>query len=290
MKAPVIQKRREKEKEARMRRHEHAQPDENLVYYTFPIFDAYPNLACLVSTRLGGVSTGSLRSLNLSFRTGDTEEAVVENRHRLHTVLGVQAKGIAQAQLVHGNHIEKVTEQAPFDALYTFPSTDGLVTNLRDRPLFIPVADCTAIAFFDPNQQVIGLIHAGWKGVINRIPQRMVETMYTAYGCQPEDIRVGISPGIGPCCYQVREDLVAIFTEALPDDASRFFLPQPDDTIHLDMWTALRWELQGVGIVPEHLEVAEICTACHTNEFYSHRAEHGRTGRFACLLVLSSFY
>lgn len=269
-----------------MLRHEHPQSDANLVYYTFSLFDAYSGLACLVSTRLGGVSTDSLRSLNLSFRTGDREEAVVENRRRLNNVLGVQAERVAQAQLVHGNHIERVTEQAPFDAFYKFPSTDGLVTSVRDRPLFIPVADCTAIAFFDPNQQVIGLVHAGWKGVINRIPQRMVETMHTAYGCQPEDIRVGISPGIGPCCYQVREDLVSIFTDAFAEDASRFFLPQPDDTIHLDMWTALRWELQGAGILPEHLEVAEICTACHTDEFYSHRAEQGKTGRFASMIVL----
>lgn len=286
----MVQKRCEKEKEARMLRHEHAQPDENLAYYTFPLFDAYSGLTCLVSTRLGGVSTGSLRSLNLSFRTGDTEEAVIENRRRLNAVLGVRAERVAQAQLVHGNHIEKVTEQAPFDAFYTFPSTDGFVTNLRNRPLFIPIADCTAIAFFDPNQEVIGLVHAGWKGVINRIPQRMVEMMHTVYGCQPENIRVGISPGIGPCCYQVQEDVVSIFTDAFPEDASRFFLLQSEDTIHLDMWTALRWELQGVGIVPEHLEVAEICTACHTDEFYSHRAEQSRTDRFACPLVLSSFY
>jgi YfiH family protein len=269
-----------------MLRHEHAQPDEYLVYYTFNILNEYPNLACLVSTRLGGVSTGYLRSLNLSFRTGDTEEAVIENRRRLHSVLNVQAERVAQAQLVHGNHIETVTEHAPFDAFYKFPATDGLVTNLRDRPLFIPVADCTAIAFFDPQQQVIGMVHAGWKGAINRIPQRMVETMQTTYGCRPADIRVGISPGIGPCCYQVREDLVAIFTEAFPEDASRFFLPQADDTIHLDMWAVLRWELQTIGILPEHLEVAEICTACHTDEFYSHRAEHGKTGRFASMIVL----
>jgi hypothetical protein len=166
MRAPVVQKHRETEKETRMLRHEHVQPDENLVYYTFPLFDAYPGLACLVSTRLGGVSTGYLRSLNLSFRTGDTEEAVVENRRRLNSVLGAQTERVAQAQLVHGNHIERVTEQAPFDAFSPFPSTDGLVTNLQDRPLFIPVADCTAIAFFDPKQQVIGLVHAGWKGVI----------------------------------------------------------------------------------------------------------------------------
>jgi YfiH family protein len=188
--------------------------------------------------------------------------------------------------LVHGNHIEMITPDSPAGSRYTFPETDGLVTSLKNRPLFIPVADCTAIAFFDPKQQVIGMVHAGWKGAVNCIPQRMVEIMQRTYGCDPTDILVGISPGIGPCCYQVREDLVEIFTGAFPEVASRFFVPQPDDTVHLDMWTALRWQLEASGILPEHLHIAEICTACHTDEFYSHRAEHGKTGRFACLLAL----
>jgi purine-nucleoside/S-methyl-5'-thioadenosine phosphorylase / adenosine deaminase len=269
-----------------MLRHEYVQPDENLVYYTFPLFEAYSDLACVVSTRLGGVSTGDLRSLNLSFRTGDTEEAVMENRARLYRILDISAVRVAQAQLVHGNHIEAVTNHSPLDAFYKFPATDGLVTALRDRPLFIPVADCAAIAFFDPKRQTIGMIHTGWKGVANRIPQRMIEMMQTVYGCNPANILVGVSPGIGPCCYQVREDLVTIFTQAFPQEASRFFLPQPDKTLHLDMWAALRWQLLAVNILPEHLEIAEICTACHTDEFYSHRAEHGKTGRFASLIVL----
>jgi copper oxidase (laccase) domain-containing protein len=97
---------------------------------------------------------------------------------------------------------------------------------------------------------------------------------------------VAISPAIGPCCYQVREDLVALFTQAFPQEASRFFVLQPDDTIHLDLWAALSFQLLAAGILPSHLEIAEVCTACHTNEFYSHRAQHGKTGRFASVIML----
>jgi YfiH family protein len=273
-------------KDVCMLRHEHRQPDEPLVYYTFPLFDGSSDLACVVSTRLGGVSTGALRSLNLSFRTGDREEAVIENRSRLYNVLSIAAERVVQAQLVHDSHIEVVTKQTPLDAFYKFPTTDGLVTNLRNRALFIPVADCAAIAFFDPFRQVIGMAHAGWKGVLHRIAERMIETMHTVYGCHASDILVAVSPAIGPCCYQVREDLIATFTQAFPQDASRFFVPQPDDTIHLDLWAALRWQLLAAGIVPSHLEIAEVCTACHTEEFYSHRAEQGKTGRFASVIVL----
>lgn len=269
-----------------MLRREYPQSGENLVYYTFSIFDPYPHLSCVVSTRSGGVSTDYLRSLNLSFRTGDKEEHVIENRTRFYRIADVDAESVAQGQLVHGNHVESITLDSPAGSRYKFPETDGLVTSLKNRPLFIPVADCTAIAFFDPEQQVIGMVHAGWKGAVNGIPQRMVETMQKAYGCNPTNILVGIRPGIGPCCYQVREDLVEIFTRAFPEVASRFFVTQPDDTIHLDMWTALRWQLEVSGILPEHLNIAEICTACHTDEFYSHRAEHGKTGPFACLLIL----
>jgi len=84
---------------------------------------------------------------------------------------------VTQAQLIHGNHIEIITEQSPRSFSYKFPETGGLVTNVANRPLFIPVADCAAIAFFDAYKRVIGLLHAGWKGVIRHIIPEMVQIM-----------------------------------------------------------------------------------------------------------------
>jgi YfiH family protein len=271
-----------------MIRHSQQQPEEALVYYTYQLFSSSPQVACLTSTRLGGVSQGHLHSLNLSFRVGDEEEAVLTNKERFYRLLNIDAETVAQAQLVHGAHIEIVREYAPRDARYKFPSTDGLVTNLIDRPLFIPVADCLAIAYADPKHHAIGLAHVGWKGAVAKIPQEMVKVMHTAYGTEPADLLVGVSPGLGPCCYEVQQDLVTIFTETFPTEAHRFFIPQANGSIHLDMWTAVLWQLQDVGVQAEHIELANICTACHTDEFYSHRAEKGKTGRFASMIVLQS--
>jgi polyphenol oxidase len=269
-----------------MRRHEQPQTGENLTYYSFDLFEPFPQVPCVISARLGGVSEGYLRSLNLSFRVGDEEQSVITNRSRFYAAVGVEAEAVAQAQLVHGTHIAMVTSQSPCGVQHKFAETDGLVTNVPNRALFIPVADCAAVAFFDPKQRVIAMVHAGWKGVIGGIVQKMISTMKEAYGSNPSDILVSVSPSIGPCCYKVREDLVVVFTTAFPTYAHSFFLWQAGGTIHLDMWAAIRWQLHESGIQDEHIEISSICTACHTDLFYSHRAEKGKTGRFAGLIVL----
>jgi len=268
-----------------MKRHELEQQPENLVYYTYPLFEPFSSqLICTTSTRLGGVSEGPLHSLNLSTRVGDDEHRVNTNRLRLSRVMNIEPGRVAQAQLVHGHHIEVITEQSPKGFSYKFPTTDGLVTNVAHVPLFIPVADCAAVAFFDPQQRVIGMVQSGWKGRVHCIISALVETMQTVYGSNPTNILVGVSPCLGPCCYEVREDFIRTLTEAFSTKAQDFLLPQVDDTIHFDMWAALRWQLEVCGI--KHVEGPTICTACQVDEFYSHRAEHGRTGRFAGVIVL----
>ncbi len=269
-----------------MIKHEHHQTYENLVYYSYKLFEPFSQVSCITSTRLGGVSEEYFHSLNLSFRVGDIEQSVITNRSRFYALIDAKTNTVVQGQLVHDAHIEIVTEQSPSELFYAFPKTDGLITNVFHRPLFLPVADCAAVAFFDPVQQIIALAHAGWKGVVARIVPKTVAIMHETFGSNPSDILVGISPSIGPCCFQVREDVIRIFTEAFPTLAHHFFLRQPDESTHLDMWTALRWQLSESNILANHIEESSICTACHTNEFYSHRAEKGKTGRFASLIAL----
>jgi polyphenol oxidase len=270
-----------------MKRHKLEQQPENLVYYTYTLFEPFSSqLLCTTSTRLGGVSEGPLHSLNLSTRVGDDEHHVNTNRLRLCGVMNIEPEMVAQAQLVHGNHIEVITEQSPKGFSYKFPTTDGLVTNVAQVPLFIPVADCAAVAFFDPQQRVIGMLHSGWKGVVHHIIPAMISTMHTVYGSDPTHILVGVSPCLGPCCYEVREDFIHTVTEAFSIKAKDFLIPQADDTIHFDMWSALRWQLEENGILPEHVEGPTLCTACSVDEFYSHRKERGKTGRFASVIVL----
>jgi polyphenol oxidase len=135
---------------------------------------------------------------------------------------------------------------------------------------------------------VVGIGHAGWRGTVGGIARKMIEAMKAAFDCHPADLLVGISPSIGPCCYQVREDVVAAFQGAYPEQASTFFVQQSDGSIHLDMWRALTCQLRSSGIQEDHIELAGICTACYTDVFYSNRAERGKMGGFTGMITLLS--
>jgi purine-nucleoside/S-methyl-5'-thioadenosine phosphorylase / adenosine deaminase len=259
-----------------------------LLYYSYELFAPFSPVANIVSTRLGGVSTGYLSSLNLSFSptVGDDQEAVVENRSRLYTVIGTRPEQVAQAELVHGTHVETITEQTPRGTFVKLPKTDGLVSNVPGIALFIPVADCAALSFYDPKAHVIGMIHAGWKGAVAGVIAETIQKMQVL-GSDPTSILVGVSPVLEKCCYQVMGDLVETVTKAFPSQAHRFFEPQGDDQHFLfDFLGMLRWQLQEGGILPEHIEDSGMCTACNVHEFYSYRAEGGRTGRFAGLIMM----
>jgi polyphenol oxidase len=269
-----------------MIRHEQGE----LAYFSYPLFEPFEQILCVVSSKKGGVSAQPFDSLNLALSVGDDPVAVMTNRERLCKTIGVEVDAMTIAQLVQGTHVELVTSSSrglnAAEKAQRFVDTDGLITNVADVPLFIFIADCAALSFFDPKRKVIGIGHAGWRGAVGGIARKMVEAMNRAFDCNPADVLVGISPSIGPCCYQVREDVFAAFQGAYPKQASTFFVQQPDGSIHLDMWKALTYQLQSSGIQEAHIELAGICTACHTDVFYSNRSEGGLSGRFTGMIAL----
>jgi polyphenol oxidase len=273
-------------KEKNMIRHELNE----LVYFSYHLFEPFERMLSVVSSRQVGMSAKPYDSLNLALSVGDNPAAVMTNRGLLCEAIGVEVDSMTVAQLRQGTHIEVVTSSSQglgaAERARRFVDTDGLITNVPDVPLFILIADCAALSFFDPARKVIGIGHAGWRGTVGGIARKMIEAMNSAFDCHPADLLVGISPSIGPCCYQVRDDVVAAFHEAYPEQASAFFKRQDDGSIHLDMWTALTCQLRSSGIQEEHIELAGICTDCHTDVFYSNRAEGGKTGRFTGMITL----
>ncbi len=263
-----------------------------LVYFSYHLFKPFEHLLSIVSSRRCGVSAKPYESLNLALSVGDDADAVMTNRALLYEAIGVDVDAVTIAQLVQGTHIEIVKSSSrgmdAAERAKRFVGTDGLITNIPNVPLSVLIADCAALSFFDPKRNVIGLGHAGWRGTVGGIARKMVEAMNAAFDCHPADLLVGISPSIGPCCYQVRGDVVQAFHEAFPSQFDTFFVQQPDGSTHLDMWTALTCQLQASGVQQEHIELAGICTACHTDLFYSNRAERGETGRFTGMIALRS--
>jgi YfiH family protein len=145
-------------------------------------------------------------------------------------------------------------------------------------------ADCTPVWLYDPVQRAIGLAHAGWRGTVVGAARATVAAMQSAYGCRPADLLAGIGPAIGPCCYEVGEDVAQAIDGAFSEAAGRLLSPQTNGKWHLDLWAANRHTLMQAGV--QQIEVAGICTACHTDEWFSHRAERGRTGRIGALIGL----
>jgi YfiH family protein len=187
---------------------------------------------------------------------------------------------VVTARQVHGNRVAVVGTR---DGGSVMPQTDALVTGEEGVTLMLRFADCLPILLYDARKRVVGLGHAGWRGTAAAVASRMVLTMIDAFGSDPSDVLAGLGPAIGPCCYEVGDEVVRAIKPALPrwQDAVR---PFGNGLFSFDLWEANRQQLRDRGV--RHIETGGLCTACHADEFFSHRAEKGKTGRFATLIGL----
>jgi hypothetical protein len=173
------------------------------------------------------------------------------------------------------------------------PATDALITDVSGVALMLRFADCLPVLLYDPVRRAIGLAHAGWKGTVGGIAAKTASAMMEAYGSRPADIIAGLGPCIGPCCYQVGGEVIEAVKESF-NHWQGLLRPQGYGSVHFDLWEASRCQLAELGAPPLSpptlggrkggIEVIQLCTACRTDEFFSHRAEGGHTGRFAVIL------
>jgi len=247
-------------------------------------FDGLSTLAGLVHavfTRRGGVSPAPWESLNVGGGVGDAVDRVVENRQRAFRAVGRPIDSIADVWQVHSSEV--LVMRAPRAAGERPPHADGMVTDNPDLTLFMRFADCVPILFFDPRRRAVGIVHAGWKGSLARIAARAVERMQEAFGTQPANLIAAIGPSIGPDHYPVGADVVEETRHAFPRDEAAL-LSEHNGEMCLDLWQANALALHEAGV--ERIEVAGVCTACNMGDWFSHRGEHGRTGRFGALIAL----
>jgi YfiH family protein len=252
-----------------------------LLYYRFDSLAAYGEVVHGVFTRLGGISRPPYHWLNVGKSVGDDQEAVDANHDLICRTLGIGQGDIATAYQVHGANVAVV---GPEDRGRVALQTDALVTNGPGVVLMLRFADCVSIALYDPVQHAIGLAHAGWKGTLGKAAQKTVEAMMEAYGSRPADLIACIGPSIGPCCYQIGGNVANLVSEVFPQQP-QLLRQQGDGSRHFDLWEANRLQLAALGV--RQIEVSGLCTACHNDEFFSHRADNGRTGRFAVVMGLT---
>ena len=257
---------------------------DNLHYYQFASFSRWPGVTHGVFARHGGVSPAPYASLNMAISTGDTPENVRRNRELAFRALGRDPASVADLWQVHS--AEVVIADAPRGAREHLGQADALVTDRPDTTLFLRFADCVPVLLYDPVRRVAGLVHAGWKGTVLKAPARAVEVMAARYGCRPGDVWAGIGPSIGPCHYAVGPEVVAQVRQAFPDGADGL-LRSVNGQAHLDLWAANALALRQAGLDAAHIETGQICTACQPADFFSHRAEGGRTGRVGAVIGLT---
>jgi purine-nucleoside/S-methyl-5'-thioadenosine phosphorylase / adenosine deaminase len=217
------------------------------------------------STRLGGVSEGAFRSLNLGIRTEDDAASVVENRKRLCAAVGADVDGATMAWQRHGATVARAQARGIVTPGTVFDHCDGLWSDEPGRGMLLVTADCLpiAIARTDDRRSAVAILHAGWRGLLAGIAGAGVRALGGG------GLAAAIGPSIGPCCYEVGEEVAAPFREAFGDDVVR--------ERRLDLWTSAERALRAAGV--ERVDRLDLCTSCDATRFFSHRRDRGRTGR-----------
>lgn len=255
----------------------------------FSAFAAQKGFVHGITGRRGGVSEAPYDSLNMALHVGDNANDVIANRERFFAALGLDANRLVTPNQVHGDHIAVVTEAEAGRGAKSYgdsiAETDALITNTPNLPLMLCYADCTPILFLDPVHRAVGIAHGGWKGTVARIAQQTVLRMQQAFDSRPKDVLAAIGPSIGPCCFEVGEEVADKFRDAFPGHEQEII----DDLAlkpHVNLWQANRLQLLDAGVLPEHITMANYCTSCHHDQLFSYRADGGRTGRLAAIIAI----
>lgn len=228
------------------------------------------------TSRRGGASGGPFRSLNLGALTADEPARVAENRRRAVVAAGGEPGRATMAWQVHGCDVREVTEESACGRFLEpgrepFPRSDGLATSLPQKPLLLLTADCIPVAIARADGGRLAIMHAGWRG----LEAGVVEAGAEAVG---GELVAAVGPGAGPCCYEVG-----------PDVAERLRARFGSDVIRdgrADLWLCARRALEAAGV--RAIAVAEECTICNPDRYFSHRRDNGVTGRQGVVGVLGA--
>jgi len=256
------------------------QTENGLEYYAFMHAD-FEGTALGFFTRKGGVSVGHYQSLNLGGSIGDDPECIIENKRRVYQAINREVTSGYEVWQVHSSDIVSIDE--PLAPSSPRIKADGIFTSNPDVTLMMRFADCVPIVIFDPVKKVVGIIHAGWVGTVNRIIDNAISVAKNRFACRTENLVAGIGPSIGPDHYEIGIDVIKRVRATFKEHADDVLIRQ-NGRVYLDLWTANRLLLVENGI--SRIHHSNICTACDTRNWYSHRAENGKTGRFAAFIGL----
>ncbi len=250
----------------------------DIKYYQFSSFENH-GLYHAVFARQGGESPAPWKSLNFGASVGDHASNVKKNREKALALFGKKLDGVYDVYQVHSNDV--VLTDKPLGSNEAHKKADAILTTTPEITLMMRFADCVPIFLFDSVQRVIGIVHAGWMGTVNRIIAKAITAMVDNYGSKPGNIFAGIGPSIGPDHYAVGEDVLEKVRASFSDKA-RLLISNKQGKSYFDLWAANQVILSEAGV--QNVEIAGICTCCNLEDWYSHRGERGRTGRFGAII------
>jgi YfiH family protein len=251
-----------------------------------PLLSQFDNLKHAFTTRLGGVSPAPLDSFNLGrHMTSDESRAdAMNNRRSLCRALALNFESLVVPGQVHSKNVVLAHKN------HGLAQVDGVTVTEKNVPALLHFADCVPIVIFAPKQNVVSVVHAGWRGTAARIVVEAVELMKTQCDCQADDLVAAIGPAIGPCCYPTGEDAAKRLKASLHANQldsrliARIFENRGSEC-RPNLKAINAYQLVTMGLTK--IDISNACTACRPQLFYSHRLTNGKTGRqgvIACLI------
>ena len=253
-----------------------------LSFYRFSHFKKYDSLLHAVSRKF----EEKPYAFSLALHTGEEEESIIANRKTLAKQLeSTSPLQFIVANQTHSDHIkiiDKPVTRGWESSLDAIEDCDALITNLPHMVLTILTADCVPILLYDPVQKIVAAVHAGWKGSKAQIVKKTVKKMIQKFGSNASDIKAGIAPSIGACCYEVGKEVAEHFFD------TPHACKQKEEKYMLDLPHVNKQQLLDTGLKEEHIEMSHICTSCEVKHYFSYRKEQGCSGRFMSMISLSS--
>jgi YfiH family protein len=237
-------------------------------FYQSKLLKRFPKVTHAFTTKQTG---------NLAFHVDDDPDTLIKNHQQLAQSLHYDLKTLVHMKQIHSDIVTIVKDDANFK---NPPICDALITDKKDIPLMVMVADCSPILFYDPLKEIIAVAHAGRAGAFNNIVAKVVKSFQENFQSNPHDIIAVIGPAICQNCYEVGEEIAK---EAV-QKRLEYALNQKETKYYLDIRSILHKELREAGILEKNIEISDICSRCH-KDFFSYR-EDKTCGRFAGIIKL----
>ncbi len=255
-------------------------------YLSVPSFDETGLVTTCFTTRLGGVSEPPLASMNLGFGRGDKYENVISNYEAAGRGAGFPARRVVAFTQVHKNDVCIATSADAGEAFSPCKREfDAVITAETGLPIGTYHADCVPVFLLDTRLKVCGAAHAGWRGTALKTPAAAISAMVKNFGSRPSDILAAIGPSIGKCCFETDSDVRDAMMGSF-GSAARDFITERGNKYNIDLAGLCALSLSERGISDENITMADECTSCNSDLYWSHRKTGGVRGAMMALIML----